>query len=185
MKSLLSNIMMHGLDAEHQRGLMSGDASVQEGDEETEDDDEKHSKSPSAEMNKIKIDGWENLEEYPDVEVIQELDQEVLEEEQGMRAHKRLPHRSGENSIRASRRNSGAGVGDGDDDASVGSSRSNDSWNKLTKVEEIVNRRSIVCVPSDLLAPPVRLRLLIVPMSKGGMVYADSLPFWSAVLSLF
>lgn len=39
VKSLLSNIMMHGLDADHHRGLLSTDGSVREEDEEEEESD--------------------------------------------------------------------------------------------------------------------------------------------------
>jgi hypothetical protein len=157
VKYLLSNIMMHGLDSEHQRGLLSGDNSVEEAeDEDAASEDGKHADAPDP--NKIQIDGWENLEEYPDVEVIDEIDREV-EEEGGMRARKRLPTR-GESDANAT---PGPGDNDAADDneddaasaASAGSAGSGDSWNHLTKVEEIVSRRSIVCFPSDINNAPV------------------------------
>lgn len=93
VKNLLSNIMMHGLDSEHHRGIMSADTSVAEGDEEEESEGEEEAEGAGLAPG-IHIDGWEHLEQYPDIEVIQELDQVIKsgdDEEHGMRAQKRAP----------------------------------------------------------------------------------------------
>ena len=60
-----------------------------------------------------------------------------------------------------SRQRSRANSESDDDAVSAGSSvKSVDSWNALTKVEEIVTRRSIVCFPPELASPQVSLILL-------------------------
>lgn len=95
VKNLLSNIMLHGLDSEHHRGIMSADTSVAEGDEGEEDSDEDEGPAEANLAPNIRIDGWDHLEQYPDMEVIHELDQAIQDGEddyeQGMRAQKRAP----------------------------------------------------------------------------------------------
>ena len=176
VKNLLSNIMLHGLDADHHRGIASGDNSVQE-EEDSEDSEPEEPDSPTRraiekKKEAITVEGWENLDEYPDIDVIiQDGAYDNVDEnedgEEGMRAKRRSPgprssqemgspHRrfslqgSHAGSRVASRRGSLNSIN------SQNSMESNDSWNKLTKVEEIVTRRSLVCHPTDMGASQVR-----------------------------
>ena len=177
VKNLLSNIMMHGLDADHHRGIASGDNPVQE-EEDSEDSEPEEPDSPTRraiekKKEAITVEGWENLDEYPDIDVIiQDGAYDNVDEnedgEEGMRAKRRSPgprssqemgspHRrfslqgSHAGSRVASRRGSLNSIN------SQNSMESNDSWNKLTKVEEIVTRRSLVCHPTDMGASLVRV----------------------------
>ncbi len=157
VKNLLSNIMLHGLDADHHRGIASGDNSVHEEEDsegsEPEEPDSPHRRALEKKKEAITVEGWENLDEYPDIDVIIEdgAYDAVDVDEDGMMAKRRSPVRRGGSqqgshagSRVASRRGSLTSIN------SEFSIESGESWNKLTKVEEIVTRRSLVCHPTDM-----------------------------------
>jgi len=177
--------MLHGLDADHHRGIASGDNSVHEEedseDSELEEPDSPHRRALQKKKEAITVEGWENLDEYPDIDVIIEdgAYDSVDVDEDGMMAKRRSPGRRGSQqgshtgshagSRVASRRGSLTSIN------SEFSMESGESWNKLTKVEEIVTRRSLVCHPTDMGASLVsavfcvllmlRLAGLVVEMS--------------------
>jgi hypothetical protein len=84
VKTLLSNIMLHGLDSEHQRGIGGDDNDSSSSEEEEEKSKSSHKSNPKRRTSSSNSDsahspgripgvdhvqGWDNLHEYPDVEM--------------------------------------------------------------------------------------------------------------------
>lgn len=195
VKNLLSNIMLHGLDADHHRAITGDDDSVHEEedseDSEPEEPDTPHRRALEKKIEAITVEGWENLEEYPDIDVIIQDGAYDAVDEDGMMAKRRSPgprpasrelgspnrrfsmQGSHNGSRVVSRRSSLASIN------SQNSMESGDSWNKLTKVEEIVTRRSLVCYPADMGASLVSIWFVKCVFGEGCGFACCLIRFWA------
>lgn len=166
VKSLLSNIMLNGLDQEHQHGLLDLKEEKEDGSSSSSsDEDESKHRSHSShhsqskknstscgtvgefEEDQMEAQGWSHLEQYDD----------VIEDDEhlGMKA---IPKQK--KSLQLDIKETTTTAAD-DDATSIDSDFSNNSW-AITKKNEVYNLTTIVCVPKNMSRSQVHNYLLLL-----------------------